>query len=238
MFLCSVDYLSSVVFVAGFQSRLDNHHFDFMNTDNPSFVVCSHFPPTPASLRSSVEEIDSGCPLSIGSTNTLNLEDDPSALDVSYMVRHVSDDVIKPDKKLVHPADFHKKSRGSVAMIVCEKDCEGYWSKEQFQKPPPDSISRCSSNDTGCGSDCCNEEESCGDVKYGMEGKKHPFIKTTSKDSGVLTTSGFLCSSRESMSDVSEGIPEEEFSCPPTLCHMNYPDHMAVSCMQQPTAAH
>lgn len=170
-------------------------------------------------------ENDSGCRISIGMTS----DDEPSSPDVPYMVRHVPDD--ETCKKANPMLELKAENLKQISMVVCDVPCDGYRTKLSFRKKNvPDTISRCS-NDTGCGSDSENEEESFLEtLDYGMESKKHPFFKSSSKDSGVVTN---MCANslRDSMSDISDDMIDEEFDYSPKTFQEKYPEHIIVSCI-------
>ena len=180
------------------------------------------------SVSSDGKMVDSGCQLSMDgscSQNSFESDDETSSPRVSYMIRHDPEEIMNGDKCDQDTFDVQVLKRTSL--VLCEVPCDGYWTKQSFRKKPVamDSISQCSS-DTGCGSEYGNEEP-LDSIAYESDAKKHPFIKSTSKDSGVSTDSVCSNSLHGSISDVSEHMIEEECEYPQKI----YPEQIIVSCI-------
>ena len=234
--VCSFSYVNvkhqkqpHSIFVAAFLN-IKALHSDLFSSNvivDPSFVMCRQGMKTPDSFKSD----DSGCRISFGSRQSIVSDDEPSSPDLPYMVRHVSDETETCGKGF--PLELDAKKLKEVSVVMCDvPTCDGYWTKQSFRKKSvSDSVSRCS-DDTGCGFDSENEEECLSSKKHGVESKKPPFVKSSSKDSGVVTDRMCANSLRDSMSDFSDDmIEEEEFNYSPKAFQGKYPEHIIVSCI-------
>ena len=194
---------------------------------NPRFTACLYGMKPLDLFLTNVKEHDSGCQISKDSRQSYTSDEEPSSHNVPYMVHHMPDETCKKTNTL----ELNAENLKHVSKIMCDVSCDGYRTKESFRKKKtPDSISRCS-NDTGCGSDNEHENESCLEIlKFEVESKKHPFNKSSSKDSGVVTN---MCSNsiQDSMSDISDDIIDEEIDYSTKTFQVKHPGQIIVSCI-------
>lgn len=168
---------------------------------------------------STKEGSDSGCSCSISSNSIRSHKSDrsfPSLSEIPYCLHQVTNSSRHDQDKLFSRSLTSLEDDPQAIGIDQIPSGGGYWSKEPFETSSAKSrFSRCS-DDTGCGSEYEENVDEMNNFVFAndpKEGKKHPFVKTTSKDSGVVNEN-FRTNSIGSLSDVSQEVEIKVMSTP------------------------